>query len=102
ETFERWKLGLEHGWDYFGPFGFTRAITGDVEERASAEQIIDSGTAIVGDTDDIIDQIAAFQEDSGVKDLHYGIFFEMGGLSAEEANDQLRAFGEEVIPYFEE
>lgn len=102
ETFERWKLGLEHGWDYFGPFGFNRAITGDVEQRATAEQVIECGCAFVGDSDSIIDQVATFKEDTGMTDIHLGIFFETGGLSGEEADEQLRTFGEAVIPYFEE
>lgn len=102
DTYERWKLGLEHGWDYFGPFGFNRAITGDVDQRATADQVIESGTAIVGDTESIIDQIASYQEETGTKDIHLGIFFETGGISAEEANDQLKKFGEDVIPHFNE
>ena len=35
-------------------------------------------------------------------DLHLGVFFETGGISGEEADEQLRAYGEEVIPYFRE
>jgi alkanesulfonate monooxygenase SsuD/methylene tetrahydromethanopterin reductase-like flavin-dependent oxidoreductase (luciferase family) len=102
ETFERWKLGLEHGWDYFGPFGFNRAITGDVDERATAEAIIEKGVAIVGDREEIVDGIAAMKEETGTHDLHLGIFFESAGVSGEVADEQLRAFGEEVIPYFED
>lgn len=102
ETFEKWKLGLEHGWDYFGPFGFNRAITGDVDERATAEAIIDKGVAIVGDAEQIVDGVAAIKEETGTHDLHLGIFFETAGISGEAADEQLRAFGEEVIPHFEE
>lgn len=102
EVFERWKLGMEHAWDYFGPFGFNRAITGDVDVRPTAEDVIESSTAYVGTTEEIIDHIATFEESSGVKDLHLAIFFEMGGISGEEANEQLEAFGEKIIPYFEE
>jgi len=102
ETFEKRKLGLEHGWDYFGPFGFNRAIAGDVDERATAEAVIDAGVAIVGDTEEIIDGVAALAEETGTHDLHLGIFFESAGISGEAADEQLRALGEEVVSYFED
>ncbi|MEF8876801.1 MAG: hypothetical protein V5A60_08805, partial [Haloarculaceae archaeon] len=82
--------------------GFNRAITGDVDERATAEAIIDAGVAIVGDTEEITDGIAALVEETGTHDVHLAVFFEAGGISGEAADEQLRAFGEEVIPYFEE
>lgn len=101
DTYKRWRQGLEHGWDYFGPFGFNRAITGDIDVRPDAEMLIDSGVAFVGDTEKIVDQIKSFEEQSGMKDLHLGIFFEMGGITGEEANTQLKEFSERVMPYFE-
>lgn len=101
DTYKRWKQGLEHGWDYFGPFGFNRAITGDIDVRPDAEMLINSGVAFVGDTEEIVDKIKSFEEQSGMKDLHLGIFFEMGGITGEEADTQLKEFSERIMPHFE-
>jgi alkanesulfonate monooxygenase SsuD/methylene tetrahydromethanopterin reductase-like flavin-dependent oxidoreductase (luciferase family) len=102
ETYERWKTGLEHGWDYFGPFGFNRAITGDIDERATAEKLIDSGVAIAGDPDHIFDKICELKESTGTEDLNLLIFFEVGGLDGEEIDTQLEAFGTKVMPRLQE
>jgi hypothetical protein len=102
ETFERWKTGLEHGWDYFGPFGFNRAITGDIDERATAEKLINSGVAIAGDPDHIFDKICQLKEDTGTADLNLLIFFEVGGLDGEEIDNQLEAFATKVMPRLQE
>lgn len=102
ETYERWKLGLEHGWDYFGPFGFNRAITGDLDVRADAEKLMDSGVAIAGDPDEIFDELCRLKEDTGTEDLNLLIFFETGGLDGAEINHQLEAFSEKVMPRLEE
>lgn len=104
ETYERWKKGLEHGWDYFGPFGFARGIveSGDPSDRADAERLIETGVAIGGDSDHIIDQISKLKENTGTEDLGLCAFFEVGGLSGEEANEQLKVMSEKVFPYLNE
>jgi alkanesulfonate monooxygenase SsuD/methylene tetrahydromethanopterin reductase-like flavin-dependent oxidoreductase (luciferase family) len=100
-TLERWKMGLEHGWDYFGPFGFTKAIKED-GGRVTAQDLIDADLAVVGDSDHIVEKLARIPEKTGSDGLHLAIFFESGGISAEECNAQLESFAEAVMPYLEE
>jgi len=102
ETYERWKQGLEHGWNYFGPFGFQRAFVDDPSERATAEMLLDERVAIAGDTDFIINAIAEMKEEAGTEDLSLCCFFETAGLSGEEANNQLEGMAEKVFPYLRE
>ncbi len=104
ETFERWKLGLEHFWDYLVPFGIARGLTDsdDPLAKPTARDIIDSGVAVAGSADDIIDHLAEVKEACGFTDFHVIAFFEVGGLGGAEIDDQLRAFGEDVVPYLRE
>lgn len=102
ETFDRWLMGLEHGWDYFGPFGFNQPITGDVEKRITADMFLDTDFAITGDSDEITDQVSTLKESTGVEDLNLLVFFEAGGITGEEADEQLANFAEDVVPYLEE
>jgi len=102
ETFDRWKRGLEHGWDYFGPFGFNRAVTEDLDERATAGKLLDKGLAIAGDPDHIFDRVCDLMDETGSTDLNLLIFFEVGGLNGEEINNQLEAFAENVMPRLED
>lgn len=102
ETFERWKEGVEHTWHYFGPFGFSYAITGDVEELPSAEQMMDTNVIIAGDAETITDTIAGIAEDLGFEGFHFAAFFETSGVDHAVANEQLEAFGQDIRPYLEE
>ena len=103
ETFEDWKRGIEHTWDFFGPFGFTAPITGDPKKTPTAEQLIEKGVIIAGDTEHIVDRIITQAETLGYgEDLMFGCFFETSGVPNEKTDKQLKAFGERVIPYLEE
>jgi len=100
ETLEDWKMGLELGWDFFGPFGFTRALVD--EGRVTAEDLVEHDLAVIGDTDHIVDKLASIPEDIGSNGLHLAIFFESGGVSGEVADEQLKSFAEDVMPYLEQ
>ena len=108
ETFEEWKLGLENVWAYYGPFGFASVLAEGDEElydpstTVTAEMLIDKEVAIVGDADDIRDQTTRVAEECGYEDFNLNCWFEVPGVSGEVANEQLEAFGEQVLPYLEE
>jgi alkanesulfonate monooxygenase SsuD/methylene tetrahydromethanopterin reductase-like flavin-dependent oxidoreductase (luciferase family) len=108
ETFEQWKRGLEHTWNYFAPFGFAYPINRDSEAEPypngspTAEQLIETDVAMVGDKDEIIDKIASFKEDTGFYDLNFLTFWETSGVGPEVADEQLSAFADDVMPYLEQ
>lgn len=108
ETLERWKAGLEHGWSYFGPFGFASVIS-DVDEDpidpdtiVTADMLIERDIAMVGDTDELKDKIAKFYETLQFDDYNFEAWFEVAGIQPEEANAQLKHFGENIIPWMRE
>jgi hypothetical protein len=56
----------------------------------------------VGDGDEIADEIADICETVGFSGLNLLGYFEVPGLTGEEADTQLRGFADEVVPYLEE
>lgn len=108
ETLDRWKRGLEHGWSYFGPFGFA-AVLSDVDEdpidpdtTVTAEMLIERDIAMIGDTDELKDKIASFKETLQFDDFNFEAWFEVAGFKPDEANAQLKHFGENIIPWMRE
>jgi hypothetical protein len=55
--------------------------------------------AVTGSAEEISDTIASMVENVGFTDLNLLGYFETAGLTGEEADDQLRAFSEQVVPY---
>jgi alkanesulfonate monooxygenase SsuD/methylene tetrahydromethanopterin reductase-like flavin-dependent oxidoreductase (luciferase family) len=106
ETLERWKLGVEERWDFFGPFGFAKAVAKDDEDPSEVsldiETFIERDIVLIGDSEELIEQIARTKEDLDFEGYSMDISFEVPGITAEEANEQLRVFGEEVLPYVQE
>lgn len=108
ETFERWKLGLENAWSYYGAFGFAAVLAEgdedylDMDTHVTADMLLDKGTAIAGDADHIRNEIAKIKEEVGYEDFNINVWCESAGITGEEANEQLKAFADEVVPYLEE
>lgn len=108
EVLEKWKLGLENIWNYYGPFGFAAVLAEGDEElydmntRVTADLLIDKDVAIVGDAEEIRDKTTKIAEECGYEDFNLNCWFNAPGISGEVADEQLRAFGEEVLPYLEE
>lgn len=106
DTFERWKKGVEQRWEFFGPFGFAKAVAKDGEDPSDVSLDIDTfierDIVLVGDTDELIDQIAKTKEELGFEGYSMDVSFEVPGITGEEANEQLEAFGEDILPYLQE
>ncbi len=101
---ERFKLGLELQWDYYGPFGFA-AVLADADEdpypldmRVTADLLIDKQVAIVGTPDQVVEQIMAVKEGVGYEDFLFATWFEIGGYSHEEVEHQMRWFASDCMP----
>jgi alkanesulfonate monooxygenase SsuD/methylene tetrahydromethanopterin reductase-like flavin-dependent oxidoreductase (luciferase family) len=119
ETFERFKLGAEAIWDHLAASYSAELLLDlsdeevetlrsrqDLDEdqhvRADFEMLEAKSIAITGSSEEIADRIAGIKEDVGFTDLNLVGYFEVPGLTGEEADEQLRAFAERVVPYLEE
>jgi alkanesulfonate monooxygenase SsuD/methylene tetrahydromethanopterin reductase-like flavin-dependent oxidoreductase (luciferase family) len=108
ETYERWLQGIKAYWQYLGFFGFAGGLPG-AEGRHPIEQLRELDPAVLverdlyvaGDAEDIIDRLAHISEVLGGEAIAFDIAFESVGLTGEEADEQLDAFAERVMPYFE-
>jgi len=101
---ERYKRALELQWDYFGPFGFAAVLTEvgepplDLSTRITGDYLIEKQVAIVGAVDRVIEQIMRIKEGVGYEDFLFSAWFEVGGYSSEEIEEQMQIFAAEVIP----
>jgi alkanesulfonate monooxygenase SsuD/methylene tetrahydromethanopterin reductase-like flavin-dependent oxidoreductase (luciferase family) len=112
ETFERWKKGIKHEFDWYDPRGIGRRVTQVADEETkekvkdaggvTAEALKDMRIALYGDTEEILDMLDHVKEYCGIEDFAIDIQFEIGGLDSEETLTQLEAFGERVLPRLEE
>lgn len=100
EAFERWKLGQEHG--------LSRKKSSLPAEKAAkididAEELLQKmDSPIVGDTEEIIDQLAVFRDTCGYDDFIVIVQTKVPGMGHEESIKQFEAFANDVAPYFEE
>ena len=100
ETFERYKRGVE----FLFAIDNVKVGTQETEEAAAdAERHINQHDApIVGDTDEIIDQLARFRDVCGYEDFIVFPTIGVPGLEHEEKLTQMETFAEQVVPYFED
>lgn len=105
ERMERYRRALELQWDYFGPFAFQAVLT-EVDEppmsldaRVTADLLIEKNLAFVGTPELIIEKIVRLKEYVGYEDFLFTAWFEGGGYSTEEIEEQMYMFAEEVIPH---
>ncbi|WP_049971344.1 LLM class flavin-dependent oxidoreductase [Haladaptatus cibarius] len=100
ETFERWKRSQEFALNRkkgSKPPEEPRAVEIDIEEK-----LAEVDAPLVGDTEEIIDQLATFWETCGYEDFVVFVQTKITGMSHEENVEQLRAFAEDVVPHFKE
>jgi len=101
---ERFMRGIQHGWDYYGPFGFAAvfAEAGEapwpVDTRITAEIVEQKELGVCGSPQKIIDVLMRCKEECGYEDFAVNIDFEVAGIEASEVEDQMQAFAEEVMP----
>ncbi|WP_049971345.1 LLM class flavin-dependent oxidoreductase [Haladaptatus cibarius] len=100
ETFERWKLGQE--------FNLSNIKGMKPPEQAKnftidAEAMLEEGDApIVGGSEEIIEGLVEYRDVCGYKDFIVIPLMKAVGMTHDESVTQLRAFAEDVMPYFEE
>ncbi|MEA2393705.1 MAG: hypothetical protein QOJ82_1596 [Solirubrobacteraceae bacterium] len=91
-------------WDYYTPFGFPQAITELDEEpyplgqRPTGEELRERGIVIVGSPEEIADKVLSFREAGGYEDMMFNSYFDFGGFSGPELEEQVQIYAEEVMP----
>jgi alkanesulfonate monooxygenase SsuD/methylene tetrahydromethanopterin reductase-like flavin-dependent oxidoreductase (luciferase family) len=101
---DRAAAGLEQQWDYYGPFGFAAAINDPDEDpypldmRVTMELLREKGFALFGSKEFIIDSLLSTKAYAGLEDFNIGLFFELGGFAAEEIEEQMQSFAEDIMP----
>ncbi len=101
---ERFKRALELQWDYYGPFGFA-AVLAEADEpmhaldmRVDADMLMRKGIALFGTPAEVAEAIMRVKESCGYEDFMFHTWFETGGFSGEEVEEQMQYFAEEVMP----
>lgn len=109
ETYERWIQGIKAYWQYVGFFGFAGGLPTEEGQHPiellrelDPQMFIDRDLYLAGDADDIIERLAHIREELNADDISFDIAFENMGITGEEADEQLEAFADQVIPYLQE
>lgn len=109
ETFERWKKGIIAYWQYIGWFGAAGGLPNpdgvhpiSLLRSLEPELFLDRDLYVAGDAEKIIDRLETIIDELDAVGISFDVSFENVGITGEEADEQLRAFGEEVIPYFKD
>ena len=100
ETFERWKLGQEFALSSMAALRNTDRA--DKSEIDAEKRIYGTDNPIVGDSDEIIDSLAEFEETCGYEDFAVFVTMNVPGMTYDEKVAQIRSFAEDVLPYLED
>ncbi len=100
---DRAAKGLEVQWDYYGPFGFAGVLadpgeTVDMGRKVTAQELRDRKVALHGSVDFVIEEIMKIKEICGYDDFMFNAWFEHGGFTTSEIEDQMYCFAENVMP----
>jgi alkanesulfonate monooxygenase SsuD/methylene tetrahydromethanopterin reductase-like flavin-dependent oxidoreductase (luciferase family) len=101
---KRVKNALELQWDYYGPFGFAAVLAEadepmyDLNMKVTADLLLKKEVAMFGTPADVCAAIMRIKEGCGYEDFLFGCWFELGGFTNEEIEDQMCYFAEEVTP----
>lgn len=102
KTMERWKLGQELQWDYYGPFGFAAILKESEDEkigRVTGDILLEKEIGIFGKPEEVAEKILKIKQICNYEDdfLFLGLF-ETAGFVGAEIEDNMQYFAEEVIP----
>ena len=104
EELQRFKLGLEVQWDYYGPFGFAAFVAeagdefGDLSGRVDGDMLLAKEIAIFGSPEEVVQKIMRIKEQVGYEDFMFQAWFELAGFNAEEIETQMTFFAESCLP----
>jgi alkanesulfonate monooxygenase SsuD/methylene tetrahydromethanopterin reductase-like flavin-dependent oxidoreductase (luciferase family) len=109
ETYERWLQGIKGYWQYIGFFGFAGGLPAEEDEHPiellrtlDPELFVERDLYLAGDAEYIADRLAHVAETLDAGEISFDLAFENMGITGEEADAQLEAFADRVVPYLEE
>jgi alkanesulfonate monooxygenase SsuD/methylene tetrahydromethanopterin reductase-like flavin-dependent oxidoreductase (luciferase family) len=101
---DRARRAVEFEWDFYKPFGFAAVLadpgqTPDPNLNVTAEVLEERGVAIFGSKQQVIEGLLKMRDVCYSEgDFIVNVWFESGGLSHEELEEQIQFFGEEILP----
>jgi alkanesulfonate monooxygenase SsuD/methylene tetrahydromethanopterin reductase-like flavin-dependent oxidoreductase (luciferase family) len=98
---KRFEEGLRMQWDYLVPFGFGAIVPGRPDPMAPvrAEDLFNTGLAICGSKEELVEGILKTKEDGGfVNDYFFVAEVGLGGFAPAEIEEQIAYYAEEVAP----
>jgi alkanesulfonate monooxygenase SsuD/methylene tetrahydromethanopterin reductase-like flavin-dependent oxidoreductase (luciferase family) len=104
QAWQRVKLAMELEWDYYGPFGFAAVLAEadepmyDLSMKVTAELLAQKEVLLFGTPDEVGEKILRVKERVGYEDFSFTAWFELGGFSTEETEEQMQHFMESVAP----
>ncbi|MQA14709.1 MAG: LLM class flavin-dependent oxidoreductase [Pseudonocardiaceae bacterium] len=109
ELQEKADAAMRLQWDYYTPFGFPQALTTLDEspwpsgKRPTADDLREREVLLIGSKDEVIDKIMKLKEDGQYgEDFIFNTYFDFGGMSGPELEEQLCIYSEEVMPVLRE
>jgi hypothetical protein len=70
----------------------------DLDKKVDAGRLLDKEIAIFGSPSEVAAAIMRIKESCGYQDFAFNAWFETGGFSCAEIEDQMQHFAEEVKP----
>jgi alkanesulfonate monooxygenase SsuD/methylene tetrahydromethanopterin reductase-like flavin-dependent oxidoreductase (luciferase family) len=103
DELERVARGAELGWCYYGGFGFAPLLAKPDEKfapdmRVPLSLLRERGVCLVGTAEQVTQKILDIYKEIGWEDFCFTAWLEMGGFSAEENEEQMHLFAEQVMP----
>ncbi len=104
QAWQRVKMGMELEWDYYGPFGFAAVLAEadepmyDLRMKVTAELLAQKEVLLFGTPDEVGEKILRIKDKVGYEDFCFVGWFELGGFSTEEIEEQMQYFMESVAP----
>jgi alkanesulfonate monooxygenase SsuD/methylene tetrahydromethanopterin reductase-like flavin-dependent oxidoreductase (luciferase family) len=104
KQWQRVKLGMELEWDYYGPFGFAAVLAEadepmyDLSMKVTAELLAQKEVLLFGTPDEVGEKILRVRDKVGYDDLPFTAWFELGGFTTGEIEEQMQFFVETVAP----
>ena len=104
EERKRVDRAIELQWDYYGPFGFTAVLAEagepmyDLNMKVTGDLMRQKEILIDGTADEVAKKILRIKETCGYDDFMFNAWFELGGFSGQEIEEQMQIFAEEVMP----
>lgn len=101
---ERADRAMEVGWHYYGAFGFASLLAEADEDLLPADFLPDGPwlrkkeIMLHGTKDYIIEGIMRLYNTVGFEDFLFVPWFDLGGFSTAETEEQMQCFAEEIMP----